>query len=275
MLTTVTFTGVDERTDVARLLSMAEACPILEFGILVGSQSGGSPLFPPLYRLPVFRELNQKGYGRWAIHLCGQYARAAAGDPDFSVRDFDGVLDMCAGFSRVQINLHGDFLRANRIVALEDYMMHFIEQVECEKVILQHRGILEGVPLDELQVATIVNPDWKNVPFTHPKLEYLFDRSEGSGLEGFHLWPNVPEPDSGISRVGYAGGLHAGNMRQALDFLYTEENWQFPTWLDMEGRIRTNGWMDIEKVAEVVRELWDYEAPLYYPLTPIKPDSAN
>ena len=79
------------------------------------------------------------------------------------------------------------------------------------------------------------------MPVDHPKVEYLFDRSGGRGHTEFDLWP-VPPHDG--RRRGFAGGTGADNITEAMAFV--KEHYVAPVWLDMESRVRKDGWLDLE-----------------------------
>ena len=67
MLDCITFTGVDERTDLARLRRIGKRYPV-EFAVLVGSHSGEKPIFPPLQFVRRFRTFAQQEKIWSAIH---------------------------------------------------------------------------------------------------------------------------------------------------------------------------------------------------------------
>ena len=106
MIELVTFTGVDSTTSFHGIKRLAKKYPNAEFGVLVGTHSGETDygIFPPLRTV---RDLNVFGMLEGintAIHLCGKYARQVM-DPDGPSED---LLQLCNGFGRVQVNLHGD-----------------------------------------------------------------------------------------------------------------------------------------------------------------------
>ena len=77
MLDILTFTGVDEATDLGALKDICSQYSQVEFAVLYGSHPGeGNPIFPSIGFIQEFRNL--KGV-RTAIHLCGRWARCAAG----------------------------------------------------------------------------------------------------------------------------------------------------------------------------------------------------
>ena len=224
MLEILTFTGIDESTNLDEVREISAQYPQVEFGILYGSQSGmDNPIFPSVELVRRFRDL---GGIRTAIHLCGQWARVAAGEAPWT----PSLRLLCEGFRRTQINLHGDYKNPNTVELHRASIKRFAEQTATDSVILQHRGTFD------------------NVPVQHPRIEYLFDLSEGSGQEGFDQWPEPPAEQ----RAGYAGGLGSHNIAKAMEFLK-----QHPTarvWLDMERNIRTDNYLlDLNKVREVCR----------------------
>ena len=75
MLEILTFTGVDEATDLSALKDICSQYQQVEFAVLYGSHPGeGNPTFPSIGFIQEFRTL--KGV-RTAIHLCGPPRRAA------------------------------------------------------------------------------------------------------------------------------------------------------------------------------------------------------
>ena len=231
MIETVTFTGVDNHTSLLDLPGIARQYPKVEFGILIGSQPGG------IYRtLPEAEEF--KSYCRFmgirsALHLCGRYSRLVmdtGGATNFNAYDLLGV---CAGFNRVQVNLHGDYWNQNRIDVSAENIIWFASEVEADSVILQHRE------------------PWEDTPVRHPSIEYLFDRSEGRGAEGFDAWPPPPPH----VRVGYAGGLGPQNIGRALAF--SEKHPDARLWFDMESNIRQAGVFSAARVSMVCARVWE------------------
>ena len=222
----VTFTGVDQFTRLDEVADISRIYPGAEFGILVGSRTdsvidGG--IFPPLFVVNSFRRLAQTTQLRASLHLCGKYARK--------------LYELCQGFDRVQVNLHGDEWSPDRIGVDVSAVLQFMGMVYPAKVILQHRGPFSTVPLLD------------------PQLEYLFDVSEGGGVESFDHWPEPHNHPASISgRVGYAGGLGPHNIRRAVEF--AEWYKDTPMWFDMEGRIRKDGWLDLDAVRDVCRLVW-------------------
>ena len=224
MLEILTFTGVDESTDIEALKEICAQHPQVEFAVLYGTRPGkGSPIFPSTEFVRRFRNLEGV---RTAIHLCGDWARCATGELSRSITL--GLL--CNGFGRVQINLHGDDANPERVKIEHSALKRFAQQTATNSVILQHQESFDTVPIQ------------------HPRIEYLFDLSEGSGQEGFDQWPKPPAGQ----RAGYCGGLGPHNIAKAMEFVdrYPDS----PLWLDMERNVRNGRYLfDLDKVREVCR----------------------
>ena len=233
MLELITFTGVDENTDLEEVRKIAAQYQQAEFAVLAGSQTGGgNPIFPPMDTVRKLRDLEGV---RTAVHLCGSHARMAAGEMYTGGEHAPHPLNLlCNGFGRVQINLHGDMENPARVRVSAPSIERFAQETKTGSVILQHRE------------------DWEKIPLDHPGIEYLFDLSEGAGMESFELWP---EPPAG-RRVGYAGGIGPHNIHRAMEFV--NEHTHARLWLDMERNVRGQDYlMDLRKVREVCRMALD------------------
>ena len=232
MIDIVTFTGIDRRTPLETLIDLSRRYPRVEFGILVGSHTGeaGLPIFPDMRVVDELREVSKSGVLQTSIHLCGKFARMVMGEngPDKS------LYPLCEGFDRVQVNLHGDTFMDGGVKVKVSAVKNFADNVDCDSVILQHRGT-----------------SWDDVPVVHDKVEYLFDRSEGRGLESFQDWP---PPSSDFPRTGYAGGLGPHNIKKAIEF--ADRHAEHALWFDMGGRIRSGRWLDTDAVQMVCNLIW-------------------
>ena len=236
MLDSLTFTGVDRKTPMKDLLFLAESYgkAHVEFGVLVGSHSGEADhgIFPPLHIVRALKSLRLDYGVQMAIHLCGRYSRMVMQDNGSP----DELYDLCNGFSRVQVNLHGDSFNPGRVAVASRAIKRFADTVACQRVILQHRS------------------DWQHIPVFHEKVEYLFDRSEGGGRAAFEEWP-APSPH--LPRMGYAGGIGPETIDQAIDFARAHPDANL--WFDMEGRIRYAGWLDLGAVEAVCESVYPKE----------------
>ena len=229
MLTRVTFTGVDSKTSPVGLLELSKKYPFAEFGVLMSSNTGKLiPIYPPVSFINEFKEFAQRHDIKIALHLCGKYAKTAL-DKDH----FESIDKLCRGFDRVQLNLPRK-TRFDKGFEIE----RFVRMASVHHVILQHQGTWNTTPLTAID----------------NKLEYLHDKSGGRGeFTWTRMWP-PPHPRL-FTRYGYAGGIGPDTIQEVLDNFISRYPKQ-DMWLDMEGRIRTNGLFDLNKVRQVLECVW-------------------
>lgn len=227
-LTHVTFTGVDEHTDVDRLLAVQARYPKTEFGMLMAGEPTKRPNRYPDPQGPMALRLYdsvRKGLNLSA-HLCGALAREAARG------DWSGVERHCGdfpSFRRCQLN----------IVRLKDVEgpVGYFAPPTLDELIIQQRGADEcGAFLD--------------LPDKYRRGVLL----DASGGKGTYSEPTILE---GPYHVGYAGGLNPANVRSFMKILL-EDPRVGDFWIDMETGVRTpDDWLDLEKVEAVLENLED------------------
>ena len=152
----LTFTGVDERTDLARVTRIGRLHPHVEFAVLVGSRTGqpGANRYPHMRGVFDFRRVACAEGVRKAIHLCGSYSRAVM------KQQWDAPLYVTFGFDRVQVN--ASHYKMGTMKAFAD--------LTGIKVIVQWRGCEET---------------------EYPEIAFLHDKSGGRGVNGIKNWPLV------------------------------------------------------------------------------------
>ena len=227
-VTTWTFTGVDEWTDLKWLAHIGVDNPHVEFAILVGSDTGKKTIFPPTKFVEKFRALGKNLGVRTAIHLCGRYSRMAVSDDPGVVRR---LVNFVGEFGRVQVNMTSEMVRQHSkgLTRLAD---------QLKQVIVQHRDTWDMVPM---RLAR------------HHNIRFLFDRSGGRGLVSINSWPIPPDdsiPELYGKATGYAGGLGPQNIDKVIRFAN-----DFPEhilWFDMESRLRIKGRFNLRRVEEVL-----------------------
>lgn len=104
-LTKVTFTGVDERTDVKRLVLLQKKYPFVEFGVLLSydwQENGNRFLDPLIISVLRGRVLNL------SAHFCGQAAIDVAVGKKFKMEKLLGNDSRI--FRRCQLNLNAERL---------------------------------------------------------------------------------------------------------------------------------------------------------------------
>lgn len=228
---TITFTGVDSRTDLNRLADIQARYPYAEFGILVSKKRTGSgdPRYPDLAILENLKKYNGLNL---ACHVCGGDLLGPCTDNGFETLDefLNGNLSM---FRRIQLNFGPRGLRETKAIR-KNFGIGAHEGVE--EVIIQQMN-----PDDSHSVESIFEPH-------RTKLSCLIDPSGGLGRETEFV------PKRRSLRTGYAGGINPSNA--AEKFLQLKNSGVCRDfWIDMESGVRTDDWFDLDKVEAVLKEI--------------------
>ena len=225
----ITFTGLDEKTNVEDLKKIQEEFPIVEFGVLMSKnwKTNGNRYPDP----ETISRFTDQGLNLSA-HLCGSIAR------DAYAGNFDSVVRKYPVFT------HQDFKRTQLNIA-------------------PYKEIFEkaGMPTDVYGKEIIIQQRSGSIKDSHAFVRFelknpdinttmLIDPSGGNGI------------DSGLDiiatdyKTGYAGGINADNVEEKLRYLF-EMSTVGDFWIDMESGVRTNDWFDIEKVKAVLEKCKD------------------
>lgn len=225
-LKTITVTGIDDRTDIKVLQNIQRQFPIVEFGVLISDdwEENGNRFMKPE------KILNLRGKNlRLSAHLCGDVAIRNVEGREFgprwmSIRQFDNLFDRC------QLNISK--AKQDLDIDLSDWPSHI-------ELIIQAKSTKDK----DLKVYYSILAE--SVEYIEPTV--LIDPSGGKGLQGkMDILPSV-------HKVGYAGGINAGNIREKI--MELESDYRVSDyWLDMESGVRTDNWFDVDKVMEVLDE---------------------
>lgn len=223
ILTGITFTGIDEHTDLMRVEKIQARYPYAEFGVLFSLDwiyNGHR------YPIPaIVLELERRKI-RLSAHLCGKMAIQAA-KGDFSpMEQTVGSAHAFDIFRRCQLNIQtgGLFDDLHRLdlssTRLHEVIVQMHSAEQCEAFLKW------GSPR---------------------KMAYLMDASGGRGIDA-----PVTVVDAPWIHTGYAGGIGPENVGAKLQALLDH-----PTdgrfWIDMETRVRTeDDWLDLDKVEQVL-----------------------
>lgn len=221
-LTHITFTGIDERTDIDRVKKISEQHPYVEWGLLLSYhwwENGNRYPNPKLLERLEHRGLNL------SAHFCGGMARdIAIGETKRMHETINYQFDI---FRRCQLNIDASSMyRALRTMRVFDRTLN--------EVILQmnSRESLESF-LHYMEEPT-------------PHVAYLIDGSGGRGIE-----KNIEIYDKQDIHVGYAGGINPKNVGEKLSQLLEHRSYgRF--WIDMESGVRTDDRLDLDKVERVL-----------------------
>jgi len=243
-LTHVTITGADDRTDINKLLSLAQLFPFVEFGFLLGKESlrGNEPRYPSIKWFQLLhdrtKELeikdnknnNKNKAFSFSIHVCDDWASDIA-QGCTTIFEQDGIRQLLDKFPRIQLNFSRQIL--NR--TLDAKRLFTLLANRPQEFVFQLPSFDQYELVREARSAGI-------------RAFGFFDPSGGRG-KGPAAWPKPPHAND-VS-VGYAGGLGPDNLQQTLASLHSLVAAQQSTfWIDMETKVRTNDVFDLEKVRQ-------------------------
>jgi hypothetical protein len=217
----VTFTGVDNWTDLDELERIQQQYPYAEFGVLASYHwSENGPRFP---EPSVFDNLKGRKLNL-SLHLCGSLAIKCV------QHDFEPAIALLGDnfnlFKRVQLNMHLNQATPEQLAALT--LKDSLEQI----IVQMHQPDL---------CRTFLAAGHHS-----PNLCYLLDSSGGAGIDT----PIDIVSQPGIE-VGYAGGMGVSNVWSKLKTLLQHESGSV-FWIDMETKVRTHEILDLELVKQVL-----------------------
>ena len=231
----ITFTGIDERTDIHALREIQREFPIAEFGVLMSynwKENGNRFLNPKLIR-GLRSELNDRRLNL-SLHVCGSAAHdAAIGDWYRVDRPMRYNIDI---FQRCQLNIAG---------RIDNPIYARLPMIIGQEVIIQQKDVYHC----ELYAETLKH--W----FPYPNFfSVLLDASGGRGVD-----TPIEVISDPLFKVGYAGGFNPDNVADKLSYLLEHDTYDF--WIDMETGVRTDDWFDLNKVVKVLqicKQVLDY-----------------
>ena len=215
LLNRVTFTGVDDKTNIDDLVYLAEKYPFVEFGILVSKNNSNSGIVNRYPNLTILKRLKNKGLNL-SCHICGSIARQIVQKNDWSELEKLLGKDMEI-FKRFQLNVSNIHKFSNEISFRDD--KDFIIQLKDDTSLYEY---------------------YKDLP-------NVFGFQDNSGGLG-KFEDNWMDSDR---YFGYAGGLSVENVEKVIEDLLIVNNSDF--WIDMETSVRTNDWFNTKKCEEVLK----------------------
>lgn len=232
-LTKVTLTGIDEKTDLKKVAKLSKDYPFVEWAVLFSkTKCGLENRYPSIKKIDEFANLSIFR----AMHLCGSIARKYAKQNyyDIYVRE-DRPMDVMFSnifkpFDRYQFNI------SNLNIDEVNFDVFNISSINT--------------------IVQINNFSW------FEKLEntdVLFDISGGRGQE-ISIDDIIVAPFNGfnftkINYLGFAGGLGPDNVvAKTNSILDNFSEIERGIWIDMESKIRTDDWLDLDKCEDVLRK---------------------
>lgn len=217
----ITFTGIDEKTDIAALKEIQKEYPMVEWGMLTSyhwGENGNRYPNPKLTRSLVSTGLNL------SLHLCGKAAIDAAEGRWECIEGL--VKHNLSLFKRIQLNL-AERVFITSYCALPKYIN--------QEIIIQQHSVRDM----DLYVRTIA------LTLHSGYFSVLLDASGGRGKD------TPIEVLKTKKHVGYAGGINPDNVAEKLSYLFNEVK-EGTFWIDMESGVRTDDWFDLDKVVQVL-----------------------
>lgn len=217
-----TITGLDEKTDLVKLVELTKRYPFVEWGVLFRKDPNGRPRYPTFEYIKKLVEIKKDFNIRMAIHMC----RSSVEDVVLSHLQFSFLKN----FDRIQLNF-----AYNDVAFTIHELFEFIEDCKVNwntPVITQHNA-------DNINVTRLLESTHHHV---------LFDTSRGTG--------QLLEPPLYIENkfCGYAGGIGPDNLNEIIPLIETASNGH-ETWIDMESSVRTDNWLDLDKVQSVLDQI--------------------
>lgn len=218
MIDCCTFTGIDEKTDLSRVADISAAWPLSEFGILLSRTPEDKDARYPAFSFIEDAAARLGGKTRLALHVCGR----AVGE--FVARAPD-LWDLAAAFGRVQLNFRIDAAPFS------------VEELDAAIQAFHGKVITQHFPANAALAGTLLSSNH----------QVLYDASGGRGVaaEGFM-------PPFARKKTGYAGGMGPETVVSDIARVHAAVGAGGPdVWIDMESRIRTDGYLDLEKCETV------------------------
>lgn len=234
-LTHCTLTGVDESTDLQKVVHLSVEFPLIEWGFLYSPKRQGQPGRYPSISMLRRSLANLPLVARCALHICGRGVSDLLEGEAVAI----GLVDLVeARGGRVQLN----FNHTKEPIDLQALWRLLLAHPSLT-LITQHNEGNQNL-WTELGAGFFVN---------HAA---LFDTSGGRGVLATE-WP-APLPIS----CGYAGGLSGANLCAELSRI-ADKVGERDTWVDMEGSLRSHDaggqdWLNLEACKHAIEAatLW-------------------
>jgi phosphoribosylanthranilate isomerase len=263
MLELISFVGVDEQTNLDKLVSFdfnsyerflnlnADVCPFIEYGFLYSEKRS----LTNDKRYPTYKFINDSlkfldsNNVATSVHLCGQEAI------DKYLKKSPEIFDLLQ-FSRVQLNFSMsnydvDELLENILEVCHEHPMPLIVQSNKSKAEFINKL---------LKKASVLKAAGEILP----NIDILHDGSGGFGRE----IEIVQAPYEDIM-TGYAGGLKPGNIKKVLGLIDAtiaspddddsyHKQLTAEYYIDMESGVRNDNVFSLNKCEEVINEVVEY-----------------
>lgn len=240
----ITFTGIDNSTDVETLVDLSRKYPHIEWGIMFSSHFQGvarNPSYDWIAQLAVAAHYEPTLH--LSAHLTGGFVRQYLKMPD-ACNVMDNLDLLFAPFQRIQIN-------------------HRYTQYSPEAIPHIIANIRERIQNTSKTVITLENT--RNQAITQaltreplPNHALLYDAALGCyGWNGFHECDTEPirSPHPAVP-TGYACGITADTLLDALIRIETNVPKHYATWVDIRRGFTTDGdGIDCDKIERIMNAI--------------------
>ena len=187
----ITFTGIDDSTDLNEVQRIQEQYPYVEWGLLLSKKrSGFDPRYPSRH---ILCELENRGLNLSA-HICGIFAREIAATNNWN--NFFRFIEFRQSiFQRAQLNI-------------ADYKFENMGGTNLTPPYWLKEIIIQQKNTNEIDF-------YKAMRFKRNYVSILFDASDGRGIKT----TNFELAQIENIKAGYAGGINAENIKKMLPFL--------------------------------------------------------
>lgn len=224
IITRVSLTGPDDRTDMTRLIDLSQQFSLVEWALLYVPHNEGAPRNPTrTWREAFFQHVDAAS----AVHLCGALA-------------FEQLL---------KGELPADVLQAQRLqlninARKPDFTDAQVLEVYARALELGPDIILQYHP----GTAALIEQFTQQLPAAEQsRVHVLMDASRGTG-KAPATWVRPAALDA--LHVGYAGGIGPENIETVLRDVSAPRR---ACWIDMESGIRTDNQFDAAKAEAVLQ----------------------
>lgn len=250
----VFLTGVDEHTDLDRLLELTRKYPCVVWGVLISKGRAGKnndKRYPSLDFIETLKHFIDKNNIRnqFGIHICGKKLIN-----EFFVEAYNSETNWLENkyfnyFKYVQLNFN---------FSTNDLYQYALHHVHCRN---------QPCKPNHSKIIIQYNENNKNVGFYVKSyhggiIKYFYDLIDFSGGTGTYKSPSVLLKDYypyDHTDFGIAGGFGLDNIKDVITEIENENSYKgftneyYTVWIDMESKIRTDDILDLDICEQILK----------------------
>ena len=220
----ISFTGIDARTDLNELEQITKENPFVEFAVLLSHnwKDNGNRYYNPN---EIINFLGKTIFLN--AHLCGSLAH-------------DAALGKRLPYDFLDIRLWDHFHR---------FQLNIAERSDNPSYVLRPHGTFQEIIIQQKSVDRMdlfLESIKSRKDSIYRNFSLLLDASGGCGVDTpLHVYPTKKY------HIGYAGGINEHNVADKLRFLLSRPDVGL-FWIDIESGVRTDDWFDTTKVRRII-----------------------